>query len=536
MSKGSPLLAFAAGLGGGFLDQEEAKRKQGLDAQDRKMRQETHDLQMEEANRIKQDRIGLGNAAAPTGVTEGANGMVLPDSMDNRDVGQPDTADQPNGGLSLGGFKAAGQTFTNRPAADAAVTTYNSQPATDQRISLAMAKSGNVLGAKQYEASALQGQSAAGDMADKQWSRQIRTAMDSGHDGLAALVSKSETGPMKGQQIKAVPSADGSEVTYHKVNPDGSTTPVPNLTFSNDQDGVTQAAYMLDRTVTPEHRYTQMITEGKSDATNSLKMQELKLKERELTEAKIPTAEAKVALAEVRAQLADLRGAGASDKVSREERLRYTTLFSDSGRRMNEAQKAIGTLQRDIVFMSKANKPGSPEAQELAGMRENLASLGEERKTYQSLLAGSQGGNAAPPPAALAPSTAPADVGATPAGTPGLGQYDTPPSRRGPNSRIAPAAQAASEADRSKVLGGELAKAQAGLATSADPEERARLTGDVAAVQKELGRQSPASRASASAVTPPQTGPIQVASKAERDKLPKGTKYRAPNGDVYIKN
>lgn len=532
MSKGSPLLALAAGFGGGYLDQTEAIRKQGLDAQDRKMRQETHDLQMEEANRVKQDRISLGNAAAPASVTEGANGMVLPDSMDNRDVGLPENTDQPNGGLSLGGYKAAGQTFTNRPAADAAVSTYNSQPATDQRISLAMAKTGNVLGAKQYQTTALQGQNAAADMADKQWSRQIRSAMDGGHDGLAALVSKSEAGPMKGQQIKAVPSADGSEVTYHKVNPDGTSTPLPNLTFDNDQDGIVQAAYMLDRTVTPETRYQHMITEGKTDATQALKMQELKLKERELNEAKIPTAEAKVALADVRAQLADLKGAGASDKVSREERLRYTTLFSDSGRRMNEAQKAIGTLQRDIVFMSKANKPGSPEAQELAGMRENLASLGEERKTYQSLLAGSQGGNAAPAP------PAPAVAAPAAAATPGLGQYDTPPSQRGPNSKIAPAQQAASDAGRSGILGTELTKAQAQFDAATDPVEKQRIGADIAGIQRELGRQPRASLAppAASAAAPAATGPVQVASKAERDKLPKGTKYRAPNGDVYIKN
>lgn len=123
------------------------------------------------------------------------------------------------------------------------------------------------------------------------------------------------------------------------------------------------------------------------------------------------------------------------DKVSREERMRFTTLFSDAGRRLGEAQKTLSTLQKNPMYSTAT--AGSAEANEIEGVRETIRSYQDERKMYQSLLAGSQTGGAvempsaapAKPPAAKAVSTLPA--GAKQIGTSGgKPVYQTPDGRK----------------------------------------------------------------------------------------------------------
>jgi hypothetical protein len=86
----------------------------------------------------------------------------------------------------------------------------------------------------------------------------------------------------------------------------------------------------------------------------------------------------------------DHRKATGTDKtpIGREERLRYTTLFQDAGRRMAEAQKALSTLQKNPVY--SIAKPGSAQHTELQGLRDTIRQYGDERSMYQSLLAESQ--------------------------------------------------------------------------------------------------------------------------------------------------
>ena len=86
----------------------------------------------------------------------------------------------------------------------------------------------------------------------------------------------------------------------------------------------------------------------------------------------------------------DHRRATGADKspLGREERLRYTTLFQDAGRRMAEAQKALSTLQKNPLY--SIAKPGTAQHTELQGLRDTIRQYGDERSMYQSLLAESQ--------------------------------------------------------------------------------------------------------------------------------------------------
>lgn len=445
MGLGKVIAGLGAAAGGYARGRQQYDDAQMRLRQDQRV-QDQHDLAMQEAQRTERNRISLANAAAPAEVKENAATLDMgagPKVYDDAGVAGSDARQASRMGLASTvqpTIAVNGTGYGSRAEADAAAAAYNSPEATDKRITLAMARTGDVTAAKRYEGAATQQRSAVQDLADKTWRRQLGDALRRGHEGIAEMVTKSQGAGLSDYQLQATPVDGGKNVVYAKVNADGTTTPLPNLKFSNDEEGAIRAAYMLDRTVSPEQRYTHMLSEEKGRAAQNAKLQELELKRRQLEEVAIPTAEARAALMEVRGQIAQLRGAGASDKVGREERLRYTTLFSDAGRRMQDSQKAIAALQRDPVFMVNARKPNSPEAQQLQGLQDELASHRQERELYQGLLAGQ-----------------------APQGGGGSG---------------------AGGAARPAAKGGE---------------------------------------------------PITVSSAAERDKLPKGTRYKAPDGAIYIK-
>jgi hypothetical protein len=282
----SGIASFIAGLGTGIVsgsryqdEQERLKKKDQMD-------QETHDAQMDAAADAKTERKqklanekALRDAAAPVAVTQGAdvsgisgNGPAQYDSADvaASDVRQATTMADATGNAAPAvtvapKFAAGGIRFDDPAAAQAAATAANAPQARQQRMQTAMEQTGDFAGAASLRSSNLQAQAAQQTLSDSIWKHDLGAAMQMGHDGLADLVSKSEAGPMSGHSIKAVPSPDGKTVTYNKVGADGSMTPT-NLTFSNDQAGIAQAAYMLDKTVTPEHRVEYAIKSAKTDA------------------------------------------------------------------------------------------------------------------------------------------------------------------------------------------------------------------------------------------------------------------------------
>jgi hypothetical protein len=454
MGKG---LSFAVGLGKGLIEGKQYNDRKSMLEEDRKMRSDEHNLRMEEAERVKGDRAAITRAAAPVTMEEGAGGMIRPASADNRDVGLPNEPGAAAGGLEEGGFRVGGKTFTDKTAATGAAEQANSPEAKASRISMAMEERGNPVGAMEFQQKAMQ-------FADQRWDRSLRSAMAGGHEGLAGLMTTAEAGPFKGKQVRAVPDPDGKTVTYHVMNPDGTSQPTP-YKFANNEDGVVQAGYKLSR-IAPEVRYRNMIDEDKREAAARVKERELELKERELREVKIPNAETRAALADVRTQLADLKmkggGKGGADATSKEERLRWTSLHSETGRRLSEAQKAYNTLATDPVFMVKAKKPGTPEAAQLDGLRGDLEQYKADRSMFAELLGGSQAADARAKrePAAGGAGAAPAPA-AAPAAAPGK----------------KPQAQPGSSRDN----------------------------------------------------------PVAVADRAAHAKLPKGTYFKAPDGQTYIK-
>jgi hypothetical protein len=91
-------VAFFAGLGSGYLQQkdrdEERARRDKRDARE----QEQHDATMAAHRKGQAADAAVVGASRP--MVAGAGGMSKPDTMDNRDVGLPENAALPNGGLA----------------------------------------------------------------------------------------------------------------------------------------------------------------------------------------------------------------------------------------------------------------------------------------------------------------------------------------------------------------------------------------------------------------------------------------------------
>lgn len=449
---GKGLASFAAGFGGGYLN---AKRQGMLDEErqaDRAMRQQEFDARMGEVNDKKNLRLSLADATRPVTVESGAGGMIRPETMDNRDVGLPENAGQPNQGLSLSQYRVKDKSYETQVLADTAAAAQNEPDAVAQRQEGAYTAAGMPEKAMSLANSRASQKATEMVQADKAWQRKISSAMMGGPDAMAEMISKSEFGPMAGKTVKAVPSEDGKSITYNMVNPDGTLTP-SKMTFTNDQNGMIQAGYMLDRAVTPEHRYTNFVTERKAAA-----QQERDARRDGVTETHYKNQDA---AAQARA---NRPAAGSSSGMpSREERLRYTSLFQDAGRRAGEAQKALTSLQKDPMYSMA--KEGSQQHAELQGLREAIKSHQEERTLYQGMLAGSQGGEAPAPGAA------------------GLSSARTP----------SPATQSARDSDRRTILESELSSARQRLSGG---DQRAQ--GDIDALNREIGRTPGAKSAVAS--------------------------------------
>ena len=182
---------------------------------------------------------------------------------------------------------------------------------------------------------------------------------------------------------------------------------------------------------------------------------------------------------------------GEDIRFSREERLKYTTLYGDAGRQMVEAQKTLRKLQSDFMYSSAAK--GSPQALEMDEIRTNVADFRKQRELYGSLLAGTSGDGTGEKPTTRTPA----------AGSPEANlRKQMEGINNDPDREIADVQR--------DISGGKLS-----------PK-------DLAQAKEYLATLKPSQRAPAA--------PVTVTTAAQRDALPKGTQYTAPNGQTYTKN
>lgn len=202
----------------------------------------------------------------------------------------------------------------------------------------------------------------------------------------------------------------------------------------------------------------------------------------------------------------DRGGATSTSSIGREERLRYTSLFQDAGRRQSEAQKSLNTLMKERSYANA--KPGTPQYEELQSLRESIKQYGDERKTYQSLLATGGEGQA------------------------GLSSVKAPSaSERGMAEQVKGGIGADPAAIRR-----EIAAAQADLSKVPDARSKQMLTEHIANMQGQLARAESQAPGLAAMKPAAQSGqPVRITTAEEHAALPKGTRYIAPDGSIRIK-
>lgn len=266
---GGAAIAFLSGLGAGYLSQTEKNKDRERQTKLDQVTFDRADRETETYNREKKDRDALREAGTPVKVNSNAAmlgtsgqptlyedaGVAGSDYRQARNMAEQTGAEftdqAPTPAVSV-----AGKQYDTLASAQGAATAANTPEARTQRVMAAVSGIDPIKALDLENQQVTRGRETTKftqEQSDRQWRQDLGTAMQSGHEGLAAMVSKSQGGPMAGVNLKPVPSADGKTVTYAKVNADGTTTPT-NLTFSNDQSGITQAAYMLDKAITPEHR------------------------------------------------------------------------------------------------------------------------------------------------------------------------------------------------------------------------------------------------------------------------------------------
>ena len=400
MSKNRNAAAFAIGLGDGLMRGKRANEDEARRKEDDDWRREQRDMVRERNQQERAERVALADAVAPRTEIQGTAvdtpaGLTL-----YKDPGQAAAAQQEalieqemRGGPSLAdarpaygvtGTSVGNQITTQKPD----VAALNSPDARMGRVVDATMRT-DPAKALSLQNSHLQGKKAQMDM--DEMNRVRRKGIET--EGLINTVRAARTGDVKAvtdafnatgdwkvdgdlevkaEKRKAPWGAEVDTFTFTgKIKgPDGTTKPVR----LNSLEAMTQ--------LIPFQDMLKLETEVGKDARKH--DNDIALEDRrhgnDMKEI--------IARGGQDRATADHRRRTGSDKspLSREERMRYTTLFTDAGRRMGESQKTLNTLLQDRA----TNRPGTVQHQQAAELRETIKSYSDERRFYQGLLAESQ--------------------------------------------------------------------------------------------------------------------------------------------------
>lgn len=371
--------ALAKGINGytrGIQMKDEKERQAKEDA----WRDGERQAVIDERKRSADMRQGLADAIRPaqvdTGyqVTDNAGSNAFTKDADAAAVMQ-DMAGTVNDGAGLSGATRVNQTSYTDPAkAQQATEAYNAEGATLRRASAAVMPHDPAKGLQ------LQTGATQSEEQDRQRRERIKS------EGVVQTVRAMRTGDP--QAVKQAFNAGGEFKIDGDMTVKKEKRKAP---WGEEVDTFTYAGTVVDAQGN-KHPITR----------NSLDMmtQALSFKDLFDTESESGLARGKhqMSLAEIKArgdqerqtEGVKVRSTSAANTPTREERLRYTSLFSEAGKRMSEAQQALTKLQGDPAFMVFASKPGSPQAQQLQGLNDAIKGYAEERSTYQGLLAQSQ--------------------------------------------------------------------------------------------------------------------------------------------------
>lgn len=370
--------AFAAGMAQGYVgartrayydereEEDRALRRKGVDLQ-----QQEQELRLGAARQQQDDQLALRRAAAPVRMEEIA---TKPETMDNRDVGAAGEV-----ALSPEAWKVGDQRYTDRTQADAALTAANTPGARTQRVVQALDGMG-----RQGEAIALQ--SSQEKLAAERAAR-LRTIQQEGYadtmrammvgdpDAVAAAFNRQ--GSMKIEGPLQVKPREIEVPGYGKVQSFDYTGTLVRADGTKQQGTINSHQFAMS--MLPYKDQLEVMRKG-TDTDSRVQARQAQ------ADVAAQRAEAYATLAEARAT----RGGGGSGGggADSEDRKRWTSLQTEAGRRLDDANKTLRGLQSNQLFMLNARKPGSPEAQQLADLQADVKRYSEDRDLFTSMLGG----------------------------------------------------------------------------------------------------------------------------------------------------
>lgn len=277
----SPIIAFLAGAGTGYLKQRDVEDQRKRDDEDQQFKKDQREVwrkQQTDADALTQS---LKQAQAPAEVVEGplgdqSAGPPVPAALTQGSTGQPAA---PTFRMVAPGIN---KSFSSSADAQQALTDYAKPEAMNQRVVAAYRGAGLTDKALEVERNVNQGQVAKLQLddavqarADKAWDQGLSTAA-SNAESLAKYFSGSPI--VGGNQVKSVPSADGKTVQFFSVGPDGQQTALYQP-VSSDPSAWAPLLTQMSRSLQPEQRLQHMYRLDESRRMQSNADREFELKQ-----------------------------------------------------------------------------------------------------------------------------------------------------------------------------------------------------------------------------------------------------------------
>lgn len=256
----SPIIAFLAGAGTGYLKQRDVEDQRKRDDEDQQFKRDQREVwrkQQAEADSLNQS---LKQAQAPAEVVEGplgdqSAGPPVPMALSQGSTGAPVA---PTFRMVAPGVN---KSFSTAAEAQQAVADYAKPEAMNQRVVAAYRGAGLADKALEVERNINQGQvsklqldDAIQARADKAWDQGLNAAAANA-ESLAKYFSGSPL--VGGNQVKAVPSADGKTVQFFSVGADGQQTALYQP-VSSDPSAWAPLLTQMSRSLQPEQRLQHM--------------------------------------------------------------------------------------------------------------------------------------------------------------------------------------------------------------------------------------------------------------------------------------
>jgi hypothetical protein len=342
----------------GYMRGTNFAQDQADSEEERAYRKETREATRADRAEKVAIRTDLKNAARPVSVVEGSGGAVLPETMDNRDVGQPGEAPlQPTGQYRVGA-----QNFASQTDATAAAAAQNSPEAVAARQAQVYSQRGMPVEAATLEDRQMKLAKHAEELKEKGVFDAARLFRAGDKEGAVAGLRKSKmfnigegdvTMTPRDMEIPGIGAIKTYDLTFPMKGEDGKTTP-----FTINSHTVSMGLLPYEKQIEAMGKATDRASKADDRAERANIAQQ--------------RADAYGALAEARAtRLATMGsggGSGGTAKADREYRLVLQNNVANIGREVREADARIKTLQENSIPGRK-----NPELEAAVAERSQLA-------------------------------------------------------------------------------------------------------------------------------------------------------------------